>query len=56
MPADVGSTLGTAGIERANANHELNYALQEVHYSPENSLKDEVFQHSEKFIRSYSEL
>jgi hypothetical protein len=42
-------------IEKANADHELNYALQEVHYSSKNALRDEVLQHSEEFIRSYSE-
>jgi hypothetical protein len=42
-------------IEKVNADRDLDYALQDIHYSPKNPLKDEVLQHSDKFIRSYFE-
>jgi hypothetical protein len=42
-------------IDRMNKAHDLCYELQDVHYSPDNPLKDDVITHSEAFISAYLE-
>jgi len=42
-----------AAIENANKIDGLNYELQDVHYSPENRLKDELLSHKEAFVDAY---
>lgn len=42
-------------VTQINKNRDLNYELQDVHYSPDNSLKDDVTAHSDAFINAYLE-
>lgn len=40
-------------IAQANISQGLSYELQDVHYSPDNLLKDDVIAHSDAFISAY---
>jgi hypothetical protein len=42
-----------ARVEKAYKDEGLRYELQDVHYSPDNPLKDEVLKHSEAFTSAY---
>lgn len=44
-----------AEIEKVNGLGEFNYELQDVHYSPDNKLKQEVLAHKEVFLKAYRE-
>jgi hypothetical protein len=40
-------------VEQVNKNKDLNYELQDVYYTPDNPLKDEVVKHTDAFIGAY---
>jgi hypothetical protein len=42
-------------VSQVNMNLDLNYDLQDVHYTPENPLKDKVAGHADAFISAYLE-
>jgi hypothetical protein len=42
-----------AAVERAHKAESLSYELQDVYYSPDNPLKDEVLKHAEAFTSAY---
>jgi hypothetical protein len=44
-----------AEIEKANATGGFIYKLQDVHYTPDNKLKDRVLAHEDAFVQSYKE-
>jgi hypothetical protein len=44
-----------AEIEKANDPKDVNYELQDVYYSSENKLKQEVLTHKEAFLQAYKE-